>query len=225
MTVPDVETLVLRRQQLVERIEAAGGDPETVEIVAVTKRFPVEAVERAMAAGFCSIGENYAQELIAKARSFDERNTASGDRPRWHMIGGLQRNKIKKLVGITPIIQTLDRPELIAEVASRLPGATVFVQVNTTAEPQKSGCSIADAPGLIEACREHQLELEGLMTIGPTDGSDPTPSFVRLRELADEHDISQCSMGMTADLEAAVAAGSTMIRVGSALFGPRPTTI
>ena len=222
---PDLETLRARGQVLIERIVGAGGDPERVEIVAVTKRFPVEAVELAVAAGFYSVGENYAQELIEKASLFDERSGPDTPTPTWHMIGGLQRNKIKKLVGIAPVLQTLDRIELVAEVAKRMPGSTVFVQVNASNEPQKSGCSVANTSRLVDACREASLDLVGLMTVGPTDGSDPTESFVTLRQLADDHDLMQCSMGMSGDLEAAVGAGSTMIRVGSALFGPRPTTI
>lgn len=222
---PDLDTLRARHQVLMERISSAGGDSDNVEIVAVTKRFPAEAVELAVAGGFCSIGENYAQELIEKASLFDDRNGAELMGPSWHMIGGLQRNKIKKLVGIAPVFQTLDRIELIEEVAKRVPGATVFVQVNATDEPQKSGCSIAEVPRLVDASRAAGLDLVGLMTVGPTDGSDPTASFVRLRQLADDHGLTQCSMGMSGDLETAVAAGSTMIRVGSALFGPRPTTI
>lgn len=222
---PDLETLRARRALLVERIVAAGGDPERVEIVAVTKRFPVEAVELALAAGFCSVGENYAQELVEKASLFQQRGAVGGTDFRWHMIGGLQRNKVKKLVGIAPVFQTIDRIELVTEVAKRLPGSSVFLQVNATNEAQKSGCSAIDAPSLIDACREMGLDLVGLMTVGPTDGSDPRPSFATLRQLADDHDLEQCSMGMSGDLEAAVSSGSTMIRVGSALFGPRPTTI
>ncbi len=222
---PDLGALRARHQLLIERIEGAGGDPERVEIVAVTKRFPVEAVELAVTAGFCSVGENYAQELIEKASLFEERKGPDGPAPRWHMIGGLQRNKIKKLVGVAPVLQTIDRIELVAEVAKRMPGSTVFVQVNASNESQKSGCSVADTARLVDACREAELDLVGLMTIGPTDGSDPTESFVVLRQLADDQDLAQCSMGMSGDLEAAVGAGSTMIRVGSALFGPRPTTI
>lgn len=221
---PDLGTLQERRHDLVERILAAGGDPASIEIVAVTKRFPVEAVELALAAGFDSIGENYAQELIDKATTFAER-ALDDRRPTWHMIGGLQRNKIKKLAPFVPVLQTVDRLELITEVAKRVPAATIFLQVNTTDEPQKSGCAVGDVAQLVAACRDAELDLRGLMTVGPTDGSDPSSAFASLRHLVDLHGLEQCSMGMSADLEAAVRAGSTMIRVGSALFGPRPTTI
>lgn len=197
--------------------------------MAVTKRFPPAAVELAVQAGFASIGENYAQELIEKAGAVDTGELAA---PSWHMIGGLQRNKIKKLAAIVPlesvgsvVFQTIDRIELADEVAKRLPGSSVFVQVNTTDEGQKSGCAPDEVANLVDAVRVSGLELRGLMTIGPTDGSDPSAAFEMLRQLADRHDLRECSMGMTADLEAAVAAGSTMIRVGSALFGPRPTSL
>lgn len=222
---PDLETMLVRRETLTERIRAAGGDPDSVEIVAVTKRFPVEAVELAVQAGFCSVGENYAQELIEKAALFEDRNGPGSVTPSWHMIGGLQRNKVKKLVGVGPVFQTIDRLDLVGEVAKRMPRATVFVQVNATDEPQKSGCSVAETPSLVDACGEAGLDLVGLMTVGPTDGSDPTGAFVTVRQLVDDHGLSQCSMGMSGDLEKAVGAGTTMIRVGSALFGPRPTTI
>lgn len=231
---PDLETLVARRTALIDRIVAAGGDPDRIEIVAVTKRFPVRAVELAVAAGFTAIGENYAQELIAKAKSAELGSAAPGSEsvPTWHMIGGLQRNKIKKLAVLPSlptvaevIFQTIDRADLAAEVAKRLPGAKVYIQVNTTDEQQKSGCAVEDVAALVGQVRDDGLDLQGLMTIGPTDGSDPTPAFRSLRRLADDHQLSHCSMGMTSDVEAAVAAGTTMIRVGSALFGPRPTTL
>lgn len=233
---PDLDTLIARREALMERIAAAGGDRDRVEIVAVTKRFPTRAIALAVAAGFTAIGENYAQELIAKARTVEfggiTDRSGVGTVPTWHMIGGLQRNKIKKLAAVAPlpsvaeiVFQTIDRAELATEISRRLPGAKVFIQVNTTGEGQKSGCSTDEVSSLVDHVRSVDLTLEGLMTIGPTDGSDPTPGFATLRRLADDHELVHCSMGMSADVEAAVAAGSTMIRVGSALFGPRPTSL
>jgi pyridoxal phosphate enzyme (YggS family) len=233
---PDLATLVARRESLMERVMEAGGDPNRIEIVAVTKRFPPRAVELALAAGFTAVGENYAQELIAKASAVDLGSIATGSprpvAPSWHMIGGLQRNKIKKLAALETVptvaevvFQTIDRVELAAEVAKRLPRAKVFIQVNTTDEEQKSGCEIGQVGELVDRVRSTDLSLEGLMTIGPTDGSDPRPAFETLRRLADDNGLVHCSMGMSADIEAAVEAGSTMIRVGSALFGPRPTSL
>jgi pyridoxal phosphate enzyme (YggS family) len=227
---PDLETLMARRSLLFDRIADAGGSPERVEILAVTKRFPVEAVGLAMAAGFRSVGENYAQELIEKAAAFsvlaESAATGSGHPvPAWHMIGGLQRNKVKKLAGVVSVFQTIDRIELALEVAKRAPETSVYVQVNTTSEDQKSGCAPASTGELVVACRAEGLEVSGLMTIGPTDGSDPTSAFEALRALADATGVPGLSMGMSSDLEAAIRCGSTMIRVGSALFGPRPTSL
>ncbi len=230
---PDLATLIARRDALMERILAAGGDPDRVEIVAVTKRFPPRAVELAVAAGFPSVGENYAQELVEKAASVD---LAGLPAPSWHMIGGLQRNKIKRLVRLLTdeatassvaqiVYQTIDRAEVASEVAKRSPGATVYIQVNTTGEHQKSGCAPDDLAPLVDHMESLELDLVGLMTIGPTDGADPTPAFELLRERADRHGLRGCSMGMSGDLEAAVRSGSTMIRVGTALFGSRPTSL
>lgn len=231
---PDLATIIDRRHTLIQRIEAAGGDPAGVEIVAVTKRFPPRAIELAVEAGFANIGENYAQELIEKTTrvGFTDDRSDLVSAPTWHMIGGLQRNKVKKLAAVTAqpsvaglVLQTIDRTDLVVEVAKRMPAARVFIQVNTTSESQKSGCAVDEVPRLVEETRAAGLDLAGLMTIGPTDGSDPAPAFERLRDLVDHHGLAGASMGMSGDIEAAVAAGSTMIRVGSALFGARPTNL
>lgn len=177
----------------------------------------------AAAVGLVDVGENYAQELVAKAAELGREPGSPGEQLRWHMIGALQRNKVKKLAGVVAVWQTVDRASVAAEIGKRDPGARVFVQVNVTDEAQKSGCSVAEAPALVDRCRELGLETSGLMTIGPTDGSDPRPGFALLRAMAERLELAELSMGMSGDLEAAVAEGSTMIRVGSALFGPRPT--
>ena len=119
--------------------------------------------------------------------------------------------------------QSVDRPELVDELVRWAPGARLFIQVNTTAEPQKAGCVPADAPALVARAQDAGLQVEGLMAVGPTDAAaDPSPAFAALRALVDRLGLSECSMGMTDDLEAAVREGSTMIRVGRALFGSRP---
>ncbi len=117
--------------------------------------------------------------------------------------------------------QSVDRPELMAEIAKRAPGAAVLIQVNTTDEPQKAGCRPAELDPLVDRARELGLDLRGLMTIGPTSGADPRPAFALLRSEADRLGLDTVSMGMSGDLEAAVAEGSTMVRIGTALFGAR----
>ncbi len=210
-----VEVLTQRLTVIRQRIEAAGGDLQRTSVLAVTKTFPVEVCRLAVDTGLVDLGENYSQELEAKAPALDR------DAGRWHFIGGLQRNKIKRLASVVSVWQTMDRVALLDELATRAPAAVVMVQVNTTDEPQKSGCAPDEAPALVEHARELGLEVRGLMTIGPTDGSHPGPAFARLHALAERLDVAERSMGMTGDLEIAVAEGSTMVRVGTALFGSR----
>lgn len=196
------------------RIEAAGADPASVTIVAVTKGFDRSAVDIALAAGLVDLGENYAQELLAKVDG--------GAPARWHVIGRLQRNKVRSLAPHVALWQSVDRPELGAEIARRAPGARVLVQVNVSDEPQKGGCRPEATAGLVDALAEEGLAVAGLMAVAADGGPDVArPGFGRLRRLADDLGLAERSMGMSADLEAAVAEGATMVRVGTALFGPR----
>jgi len=200
-----------------DRIEAAGGDPEQVRIVAVTKGFGPEAPRAALAAGLVHLGENYAQELVAKADALGE------ERPCWHFIGRLQRNKVRSLASLVSLWESVDRPELGAEIAKRAPGATVLVQVNISGEEAKGGCAPQAAGRLVAGLVDLGLDVRGLMGVaraGPPEVA--RPQFARLARLGDELGLAERSMGMSGDLEAAVAEGSTMVRVGTALFGPRP---
>jgi len=191
---------------------------ERVEIVAVTKGFGPDAVTAAAAAGLRAIGENYAQELAVKAPAATEAGLAV------HFIGQLQTNKVRQLAGTVDVWETVDRLRLVAELAKRAPGATVLVQVDTTGELGKGGCPVDDVAGLVSAARDAGLVVDGLMTVGPTTGGAAAarPGFRTVRRLADDLGLATCSMGMTADLEVAVEEGSTRVRVGTALFGPRP---
>ncbi len=202
-----------------ERIRAAGGD-DTVEVLAVTKVHAVDLARDAVAAGLTLLGENYAAELADKA---DRLATEGAGTAEWHMIGPIQRNKVKLLAGRVAVYQTVDRVELAETIARRHPGAVVFCQVNTTGEAAKSGVAPHDTARLVERCGELGLTVDGLMTLGPTSAEiDPRPAFAELRALVDRHGLARCSMGMSRDLDAAVAEGSTMVRVGTDLFGPRP---
>jgi pyridoxal phosphate enzyme (YggS family) len=203
-----------------ERIRSAGG--HDVQVVAVTKTFGADAIVAAVAAGCGRIGENYAQELVAKLRQLP------GDvRPEVHFIGHLQSNKVKLLAPWVHVWQTVDRPSVVAELGRRVPGARVLVQVNTTDEPSKGGCAPGEVHDLVASARAAGLHVEGLMTIGPTEGGPEAarPAFRLLRVLAAELDLTTLSMGMTHDLEVAVEEGATMVRVGTALFGPRPRIV
>ncbi len=206
------ERLALVRQ----RIEGAGSDGIT--IVAVTKGFGVDAMEAALANGLVDIGENYAQELLAKRAAL-----RSSIAPRMHFIGRLQSNKVRRLAPVVDVWQTVDRSSLGVEIARRAPGARVLVQVNVSDEDQKGGCAPERAAPLVKELTSEGLAVEGLMAIGRTgDPEDARPGFRLARKLADDLGLAVCSMGMTDDLEVAVEEGSTMVRLGSALFGLRP---
>jgi len=164
-----------------------------------------------------AIGENYAQEVVRKHAE------VGNDHPAVHFIGQLQTNKVRSLASIVAVWQSVDRAALVVEIAKRAPGSRIFVQVNATGEPEKGGCTLGEAGGLVAQARESGLVVEGLMTVGPTD-ADPQrtrAAFAAVRRCADELGLHGCSMGMTGDLAIALAEGSTMVRIGTALFGPR----
>jgi len=211
----------------IARRQAASGWSHPVTIVAVTKGFGLEAVEAALAAGLTDLGENRVQEAVAKI------DTPVGRRATWHLIGHLQRNKAKDVPGRFALVHSLDSAALAEELDRRAAthGATVraLLQVNVAGETQKSGCAPAQAAGLAKrvAGLPH-LALEGLMTIAPlTDGeAAQRRTFRGLRELRDtlKEDglwLPTLSMGMSGDYGVAVEEGATVIRVGTALFGPR----
>jgi pyridoxal phosphate enzyme (YggS family) len=188
--------------------------------VIVTKTVPEARVRAALAAGARDLGENRAQELVAKAEAIGDA-PAEGEAPRWHFIGRLQRNKVRMLALHVELWHSIDRPELADPLARFAPGARVLVEVNLSEEPQKGGCAAAEAPALVDRLRDAGLVVEGLMTV-PAAAGDPRAAFAALRELAGRLELAQLSMGMTADFEIAIAEGATIVRVGSAVFGPRP---
>ncbi len=196
------------------RIGRAGGDPDRVRVLAVTKGFGPEAVEAARAAGLTDIGENYSAELQAKA--------PGPPGTHWHFLGAVQRNKVHALAPLVDVWQGVARYVEGERIARFAPGARVLIQVDYTGLPGRNGCAPEDAPALAEALGGLDLRLQGLMTVAPPDPSAADAAFGSLGRLADELDLPERSMGMSADLEAAVAAGSTMVRVGRALFGERP---
>lgn len=214
----DAASIAERLSQIRERLTAADG--EDVRIVAVTKGHAVETIAAAIDAGCTDIGESYAQELSQKNQAL---LAHSHDRPQVHFIGGLQRNKIRRLAAIVDVWQSIDRFDLGEELARRSPRARVMVQVDLSGEQTKRGCSAAAVPELVERLTELDLNVIGLMGIGPMGAPEQArPGFALLRALVDQLGLPECSMGMTADLEVAVQEGSTMVRIGTDLFGPRP---
>ena len=199
-----------------ERIEDAGGDPAAITLVAVTKGMAPEVAVQAAADGYRDLGENYAQELLAKAA------LVGGD-VRWHFLGRLQRNKVRQVAPHVALWQSVDREPLVAEIAKRAAGAAVLVQVNVSGEEQKGGCDPEGTAALVDAARAVGLDVQGLMAVGPTGPPEAARDGFRwLRAEVDRLGLTVCSMGMSADLEVAVQEGTTMVRLGTALFGPRP---
>jgi len=219
------ERLAQVRAEIARR-QRAGGWTHPVTIVAVTKGFGLDAVTAAHAAGLADIGENRVQEAVQK----QEELGAGSQGIRWHLIGHLQRNKAKLVPGRFALVQSVDSLELATELHKRASDRLrVLLQVNVAREPQKSGCAPEDAPGLARHITGlGQLQLEGLMTIGPmTDDEDvQRRTFRSLRALRDTIKeegvwLPTLSMGMSADYATAVAEGATVIRLGTVLFGPR----
>ncbi len=208
---------------LAERLAAVRAAlPAEVTLVAVSKTQPAEAIREAFAAGQRDFGENYAQEWREKADALADLAGL-----RWHFIGGLQTNKVKYLAGRVHAIHTVDREELAREISRRFgqKGATarVFLEVNVGGEASKGGCAPADVARLAAAVRAlPAVELAGLTCIPPS-GEDPRPHFRALRALAEGLGLRELSMGMSADWPVAVAEGATVVRVGTAIFGERPS--
>jgi len=199
----------------------AGRDPASVRIVAATKTVPVERIRALLAAGCGDLGENRAQELVAKAPELA--HAVAGGPPTWHFIGPLQRNKIKALAPLVSCWHTIDRAALVPGIATHAPGATVLVEVNLAREPQKAGCDPDDVAALVAQADRAGLRVVGLMTVPPR-GGDPRPWFADLAARAADLGLPECSMGMSEDFEAAVEEGATMVRLGRVLLGVRPPT-
>ncbi len=201
-----------------ERITRAGRDPDEITIVAVTKGFGPEVCRKALDAGLTILGENRVHEGVAKMEAVQAGT--------WHLIGHLQTNKVRIAADHFAMIQSVDSARLAEAIARVDPAKAVLVEVNVAREPQKSGADPDLALEVIKAIAG-LLDLQGLMAMGPSHG-DPTPAFNELRELRDKAEerlgraLPVLSMGMSGDFEAAVSAGSTMLRLGQALFGPRP---
>ncbi len=201
-----------------ERIAQAGRNPEEVTIVAVTKGFGPEVCRAAFDAGLRILGENRVQEAVAKM------DAVQG--PEWHLVGHLQTNKARAAAGRFALIQSVDSRHLADALARVNVEQKVLVEVNVAREPRKTGVDPAGAQELLDAVAE-MLDLQGLMAMGPAEG-DPRPAFDELRTIRDEAQqrlgkpLPILSIGMSGDFEVAVKAGSTMVRLGTVLFGPRP---
>ena len=220
-----------RLERVEERIrraaERSGRKREEITLVAVTKKFPAEVVCEAYGLGLRVFGENYVQEFEAKRAGLDGLTEAQ-----FHLIGHLQSNKARVAADIFQVIQTVDSGKLARRLDGMLNEAgsklEVLIEVKLSGEASKEGAAPEDVPKIIEAIHGcPNLTLTGLMTMPPwNDYQEVTrPYFRRLAELAREHKLGKLSMGMSHDLEAAIEEGATHVRVGTALFGPRPKPV
>ena len=205
--------------------DRSGRDPQTIRLVAVTKTVPLERIREAIALGLRTFGENRVQEAVPKIEALATEGCE------WHLIGHLQRNKVKDVPGHFATVQSLDSVRLVAALGPRVgTPLDVLIEVNIGDEPQKTGAPRADVPVVAEVIGQYPtLRLRGLMTIAPLrpDTESVRPFFRQLRVLRDQlqdrlgRPLPELSMGMTDDYPAAIAEGATMLRLGRAVFGPR----
>jgi pyridoxal phosphate enzyme (YggS family) len=226
MTFPELPGRLASVRERISAAQARAGHQHDVTIVAVTKTFGPEAVRAAVAAGLRDVGENRVQEALPKQ---DALTDLAVD---WHLIGTLQQNKARRVVGRFALIHSVDRLGLAQEIDRRTAEGSrqpVLVQVNCSAEPQKGGVEPADLPALLDALRDcRRLEVRGLMTMAALtdDTGRQRAAFGLLRRLRDDaaragHGLPVLSMGMSGDYETAVEEGATMVRLGTILFGGR----
>jgi pyridoxal phosphate enzyme (YggS family) len=197
----------------------AGRKRSDITLLAVTKKFPAAVIQEAYDLGLREFGENYVQEFERKRTELPGCADA-----RFHLIGHLQSNKSKKAAEIFQVIQTVDTAKLARRLDEEGRPLDVMIEVKLSSEEAKAGAAPEDVPALVEAISKcAHLRLLGLMTMPPwSDDAEPSrPYFARLRELAERNNLSHLSMGMSHDLEVAIEEGATMVRVGTALFGPR----
>ena len=219
------------RDRVAAAERAAGRPPGSVRLVAVSKKMTADDVRAALAAGQLDFGESYGQELRDKRQALAEAAPA----PRWHFIGPLQANKVKYVAGHVALIHSIDSADLLEELERRGRDEdvqAVLVQVNVAGEAQKRGVAPDALPALLDrfATLTH-VRCEGLMTVPPLaeDPAEARPHFAALRDLCEREaargrphvDLRELSMGMSHDLEVAVAEGATLVRVGTAIFGAR----
>ncbi len=224
-----VERIAAVRARITDAAAAAGRSPADITLIAVSKTHPPQAAQRVVDAGVVDLGENRVQELTAKLGEVQG--------ARWHLVGQLQRNKVRDIVGRKILVHSVDRRRLADALSTRAQRhggiQRVLVQVNVGDDPAKGGCRLDEVDDLVAYARDlPHLTVEGLMTIPPmpAPGEDPADAarghFAELRRRRDAlrerfPEVVHLSMGMSDDLEAAVAEGATMVRIGTAVFGPR----
>ena len=219
MTTDDPAARLAGVRDAIARAAKLAGRRDPIELIAISKTHPAEAVEPLIAAGQRVFGENRVQEAQAKWPGLREEHPDI----RLALVGQLQSNKAAEAVALFDAIHSLDRPSLITALAKAMESGRrpdCFVQVNIGDEPQKGGCAIADLPALLEQARAAELPIVGLMAVPPLE-VEPAPYFALLAKLARDNGVTGLSMGMSGDYPTAVTLGASHVRVGSALFGAR----
>lgn len=210
------------RARIARTAAIAGRDPRDIELIAISKTQPADAVEPLINAGQRSFGENRVQEAADKWPPLRAGRTDL----RLHLVGQLQSNKADDAVALFDAIHSVDRPSLVEALVRSMERSVrrpdLFVQVNIGGEAQKGGCLISDLPALLLRCRDAELPVAGLMCVPPAD-TEAAPYFALLARLARDNGLAGLSMGMSGDFETAVMLGATHVRVGTALFGARPS--
>ncbi len=208
------------RERIVQAAARSGRNPDDITLIAVTKKFPAAVMMEAYELGLRFFGENYVQEFEGK---YPEVAALGG--AKFHLIGHLQSNKTKKAAEIFQGIQTVDTPKLVRRLAETGAKLELMIEIKLSEEQSKKGVSADEISRIIDAAQESAtLSLTGFMTMPPwsEDAELSRPYFARLRSLSEQHGLPNLSMGMSHDLEVAIQEGATHVRVGTALFGPRP---
>jgi len=209
-----IEGVKERAHELAEVVKTKSGG--NAILLPVAKGFGVREVEAVLEVGLTKVGESYAQELLEKAKNITD------NRIDWHMIGKIQRNKVKKLSETVDLWHSVDRKELIAEISKYKKNSKILIQVDMNDRYQQGGCSPENVPGLIEFASDKGVNVEGLMTIGVDQDVETTRNiFAELAKLSKKMGLKEISMGMSNDFEIAIDYGATILRVGRSIFGER----
>jgi pyridoxal phosphate enzyme (YggS family) len=210
------------RNSIARAAALAGRPADAVTLIAISKTIPADGIVPLLDAGQRVFGENRVQEAQAKWSDLRARYAGVA----LHLVGQLQSNKAADAVATFDVIHSVDRPSLVQALGKAIATSDrrpdCFLQVNIGDEPQKGGCAIAELPALLAEARTAALPVVGLMAVPPAD-TEPAPYFALLAKLARDHDLDQLSMGMSGDYETAAMLGATHVRVGTALFGVRPS--
>ena len=202
------------RSRINDAAQLSDRSASSIRLVGITKTITAATLALALDLGLCDFGENRAQELLEKAPILSGHTPP----PVWHFVGQLQRNKVAALSTHVSLWHSVDRVALGEALAKRCPGARVLVEVNLSEQPQRGGVSPSGSAELVDALRLLGLDVAGLMTVAPQNG-EPREWFESLRILSEGLGLVELSMGMSGDYEAAIAEGSTILRIGTAIFG------